>query len=136
MINSQGGEPTFRQIADDLRAEIRRGRIRPGQLLPSETTLGQQYGVSRLTARAAVNVLRAEGLAELRRGQGVVVREPAELEDLSLPAGATVTARMPTPEERAEFDIPAGVPLFAVTTRGGDVAVYPADRWRLRWPNP
>jgi GntR family transcriptional regulator len=133
VINSPG-EPTYRHIADALRDDIRHGRILPGQLLPSETSLHQQYGVSRLTARAAVNMLRAEGLAELKRGHGVVVREPTELEDFTPPAGATVTARMPTPEERAEYDMPAGVPLLVVTDKDGGVRVYPADRWRLAWP--
>ncbi|BAL87168.1 putative GntR-family transcriptional regulator [Actinoplanes missouriensis 431] len=134
MIKAQGGEPTHRDIAADLREDIRRGRIQPGELLPSETRLHQQYGVSRLTARAAVNLLRAEGLAELRRGRGVVVREPAEVEYVTPAAGATVAARMPTPEEVEEFAIPPGTPVFAVTD-GDDVTVYPADRWRLRLPS-
>ena len=131
MINAQG-EPTYRQIAAALRDDIRHGRIQPGQLLPSETRLHQQYGVSRLTARAAVNLLRAEGLAELRRGHGIVVREPSAVEELAPPAGSVVGARMPTPEERAELDIPVGVPVLTVTDPDGSVGVYPADRWLVR----
>lgn len=134
MINPQAAEPLFEQIAALLRADITAGRILPGQLLPPETRLCQQYGVSRLTARAAVKVLRAEGLAELVRGRGVVVREPNELEDLMLAPGSTVTARMPTVEERRAYEIPDGVPLFSVTAVDGSVEVFPADRWRLRQP--
>lgn len=133
MINSQGG-PQYRQLAAILRDEIRNGRILPGQLVPSETTLHQRYGVSRLTARAAVHVLRAEGLAEHVNGRGVVVREPNVYEDLVPPAGSVVAARMPTDEERAEFDIPVGVPVFTVGLEGGETELYPADRWQLRWP--
>lgn len=132
MINPQGGGPTFQRIAADLRTSITGGQLRPGQWLPSETRLSQQYGVSRLTARAAVNVLRAEGLAELVTGRGVVVREPLEREDLRLPEGASAVARMPTAEERTELDIAEGVPLLSVTAPDGTVSVYPADRWRLR----
>lgn len=132
MISPQGGGPTFQRIAADLRNLITSGRAEPGHLLPSETRLSQQYGVSRLTARAAVNVLRAEGLAELISGRGVVVREPVEREDLTLPPGTTVVARMPTVEERAELDITEGVPLLSATAPDGTVAVFPADRWRLR----
>jgi len=128
VINPQGG-PIFQQLAAILRRDIRAGRIRPGQRLPSETTLQQQHGVNRLTARAAVNVLRAEGLAELKRGHGVVVREPVELSDLRPPTGSTVAARMPTPEERAEYDIAIGVPVFSVVTPDGAVEIFPADRW-------
>lgn len=133
MINPQGG-PVFERIAADLRADIKAGRIAAGQLLPSETRLHQQYGVGRLTARAAVNVLRAEGLAELVRGKGVVVREPAELEALTPAPGSTVTARMPTAEERAAHQITAGVPVFVVTDPAGAAAVYPADLWLIRLP--
>jgi DNA-binding transcriptional MocR family regulator len=133
VINSEGG-PRYRQLAAILRAEIRTGTIRPGQLVPSETTLHQRYGVSRLTARAAVHVLRAEGLAEHVNGRGVVVREPNVYEDLVPPAGSVVVARMPTDEERSEFDIPAGVPVFTVTGADGAVDLFPADRWQLRWP--
>lgn len=133
MISGQH-EPSYRDIAADLRAQIRADRIRPGQPLPSETVLHQRYGVSRLTARAAVNLLRAEGLAEHRRGRGVFVREPEPVDDLTPPAGATVTARMPTPEERDEFGIPAGVPVLVVDDPAAGMGVYPAHRWRLRLP--
>jgi GntR family transcriptional regulator len=134
VIGSQASGPVFRRIAADLRAEIAAGQIRPGQLLPSETRLSQQYGVSRLTARAAVNVLRAEGLGEHINGRGVVVREPAEVEELTLPADAAVDARMPTPEERDAYDVPDGTPIFSVSLPDGSVEIYPADRWRLRSP--
>lgn len=123
----------FRRIAADLRDAITAGQIQPGQMVPSETRLSQEYRVSRLTARAAVNLLRAEGLAELVAGRGVIVREAPVLDEVQLPAGATVTARMPTMEERAEFDIPDGVPVLSVMSADG-VAVFPADRCRLRAP--
>lgn len=133
MINPRGG-PLFEQIAADLRADIRAGRIQPGQLLPSETRLHQQYGTSRLTARAAVNVLRAEGLAELIRGRGVVVREPAVLEDLTPPPGSTVVARMPTAEERAAHDIGEGVPVLVVEEPDGTITIHAADERKVRLP--
>ncbi len=122
----------YRRLAAQLREQIRTGRYQPGQLLPSETALHQEHGVSRLTARAAINVLRAEGLAELQFGRGVVVREPVEVEEFTPPAGALVSARMPTDDERTEFGLPEGVPLFSITMPDGSVEVLPADRWRLR----
>lgn len=125
---------TYKQIAAALRADITAGRIPPGQRLPSETFLQQQYGVARLTARAAVDVLRAEGLAELHRGRGVIVRDRPERAQLIPPAGAVVISRMPTPEERAEYGIGEGVPVLTVEAADGTVEVYPADRWQLRWP--
>jgi len=134
VINPPYGTATHRQIAAVLRDEIHTGRLRPGDRLPSETTLQQQYGVARLTARRAVDVLRAEGLADYQRGRGVVVREQPERAELVPPAGATVTSRMPTPEERDDLETPEGVPVISVVAMDGTIGTYPADRWELRWP--
>ncbi|MEU4558378.1 winged helix-turn-helix domain-containing protein [Actinoplanes sp. NPDC023936] len=132
MITPQPGASLYEQIAAGLRADIVTGRLRPGQQLPSELRLQQENGVSRETARRAIAVLRNEGLAVVQRGHGVVVREQPEREDLVPPAGATVTIRMPTAEERALHDIPDGVPIFWVIAADGTATVYPGDRWQIR----
>ncbi len=136
MINEQSGVAVYRQLADLLRTEITSGRLKPGQPLPSEATLQQRYGFSRQTVRQAVAVLRSEGLAVHVRGRGVLVRDHPQMQDLTPPAGATVTARMPTAAERGEHELGEGVPVLEVTTRTGKTIVYPADQWRLRWPQP
>ena len=122
----------YEQLAAVLRDQINKGQLPPGQLLPSERTLQQQYGLARETVRRSIAVLRAEGLLEVRRGQGVVVKEHHELRDLYLEAGVAVTARMPIAEERAELDIGDGVPVFVLTAPDGSVTVFASDRWRLR----
>lgn len=136
MISPQPGGTLYAQLAARLRDDITTGRLQPGQRLPSETTLVQQYGVARETVRRAVALLRSEGLVVVRRGLGVVVREATDVQDLTPPAGSTVAARMPTAGERAEHDLEDGVPVFVVTGPDGAVEVYPADRWQLRWPSP
>ncbi|GAA0583214.1 hypothetical protein GCM10010172_80340 [Paractinoplanes ferrugineus] len=134
MIIPPYGTATYRQIAAILREEILAHRIRPGYPLPSEATLQQTYGVAGLTARRAVDVLRAEGLADFQRGRGVMVRHQPERSNLDVPAGATLTSRMPTLDERDELDIGEGVPVFSVTAPDGTVEIYPADRWQVRMP--
>ncbi|ROT33800.1 GntR family transcriptional regulator [Micromonospora sp. HM5-17] len=47
MIIRSGRDAAYRQLADLLRAEITSGRIGPGQLLPYEGRLQQEYGVGR-----------------------------------------------------------------------------------------
>lgn len=47
-----------------------------GDPLPSETELSEQFSVSRMTARHAVQNLAAEGLVERRRGSGTFVARP------------------------------------------------------------
>jgi DNA-binding FadR family transcriptional regulator len=55
-------------IADQLRADIAAGKIGPGDTLPSETELLEQFGISRPTLREALRVLEAETLIQLGRG--------------------------------------------------------------------
>jgi GntR family transcriptional regulator len=64
----------YQQLADRLRARILNGDLPPGSVLPSETELIQEYGVSRGPARQAVALLKAEGLVDVRQGRGVFVR--------------------------------------------------------------
>lgn len=48
----------FRQIADQLREAIDRGRFREGEKLPSEAELVDHYGVSRMTVRNSFSILQ------------------------------------------------------------------------------
>jgi len=74
-IDPTSDRPVYRQIADHLRDEIRSGRLAAGEPLPSETVLSEEYGVTRVTARRAIEVLKIEGLVHSERGRGVFVHE-------------------------------------------------------------
>lgn len=67
--------PPSRRIADHLREAIAEGEYAPGERLPSERALADQWGVARNTARQAIAFLQAEGLVEAVHGSGVYVRE-------------------------------------------------------------
>jgi GntR family transcriptional regulator len=68
--------PIYRQIAEDLRAQIESGELEPGQQLRTEIELRDHYAASRNTIRDAIKLLTARGLVETRPGQGrFVVRE-------------------------------------------------------------
>lgn len=51
-VNHVGARPLWQQVADDLRADIRAGRLPRGARLPSESELAELYGVSRVTTLA------------------------------------------------------------------------------------
>ena len=57
------GQPAYRALANDLRERIEDGRIRPGQALPSASTLMREYGVSSTVVKNAMRELRASGHA-------------------------------------------------------------------------
>jgi DNA-binding FadR family transcriptional regulator len=67
-------------VTERLRHAIHIGTYLPGDKLPPERTLAQQLGVSRMTVREAIRVLRAEGYVASRRGSagGITVLDQAE----------------------------------------------------------
>ena len=63
-------------IADDLRRQITSGELVAGAVLPSEADLAGSYGVSRVTIRKALELLRGEALVGSRQGFGWFVAAP------------------------------------------------------------
>lgn len=97
------------RVIEALRARIRSGEVRPGDRLPTEPQLTEEFGVSRTVIREAIAGLRADGLVEPRQGVGVFVREPPPAVGLRLPeAGAhLLSAIIETLELRTAVEIEA-----------------------------
>ncbi len=74
--SSPAAAPLFRRIGADLSVQIRSGRWRVDQEIPSETQLCQHYGVSRGTVRQALADLVQQGLIHRKQGRGSFVRRP------------------------------------------------------------
>jgi DNA-binding FadR family transcriptional regulator len=55
-------------IAEQIRSEIATGRLKPGDMLPSERVLLEQYQVARPTMRGALRILESDGLVSIERG--------------------------------------------------------------------
>lgn len=66
--------PLYRQLANELEAAIRGGEWRAGEALPSERNLAEALGVSRITARKALDQLETTGLIRRDRGSGTFIR--------------------------------------------------------------
>ena len=60
----------YSQVKQYLKGELARGRWSPGELMPSETELVAQFGVSRMTINRALRELQTEGLVERVQGVG------------------------------------------------------------------
>jgi GntR family transcriptional regulator, transcriptional repressor for pyruvate dehydrogenase complex len=58
------------KVAAAISETILARRLQPGERLPSERELGEQFGVSRTVIREAVRALVAKGLLEVRSGSG------------------------------------------------------------------
>ena len=73
-INPGAAEHPHRQIAAQLRIQLRRGDWAPGERLPSIPAIAQQYGVAKQTVQRAIDALRVEGLLITKPGSGTYVR--------------------------------------------------------------
>lgn len=80
-------EAVYTQIADDLRAQIAAGTLRPGDDVPTEAELAEKWHTSRGPIRNALSLLRGEGLLETSRGRParVVARKANQAVDVSVP---------------------------------------------------
>ena len=72
--------PQYALVAERLMNAIRDGRYRPGAMLPPESALCEQFGVSRITVRAAMKELELRGLVSRRAGIGTRVEAAAPAE--------------------------------------------------------
>ena len=65
--------PLYYQLENVLREKITSGAFEAGERLPTESDLIEQYGVSRITVRQALQALDEEGLIERQQGRGTFV---------------------------------------------------------------
>jgi GntR family transcriptional regulator len=66
------------ELAGVLREQILSGRLAPASVLASERQMIEEHGVSRITVRAAIAMLRSEGLVQVIPGKGAFVRRPGD----------------------------------------------------------
>jgi len=74
-LSRQSLEPLYEQLASRLGSQIESGELPAGAQLESEAELIAKYGVSRITVRQAIAVLRKQGKLMARRGKGTFVAE-------------------------------------------------------------
>jgi GntR family transcriptional regulator len=72
-LKTDASQPRFRQIVESIRNDIVTGLLSEHAALPSERVVADQFGVSRMTARRALEAIEAQGLAysEDRKGRFV-----------------------------------------------------------------
>lgn len=76
----------YEEIAEDIRNGILSGKYNPNEQLPLEKEMCEQYGVSRITVKKAVDELVIQGLVIKRRGSGTFVKalDDGDVQELSL----------------------------------------------------
>jgi GntR family transcriptional repressor for pyruvate dehydrogenase complex len=93
----------YEHIVRQIEESITRGALKPGDQLPAERELAQQFGVSRTAVREAVRVLNEKGLVEAYSGRGTfvtngtsqVIRQSLDLmSKIGQPEGSTHLAEL------------------------------------------
>jgi len=82
VIDRSSPLPLYYQLRQILLKQINDGHFRPGEPIPSEVGLQEQYGVSRITVRRALSGLASEGYLLRQPGKGTFVLRP-KLQDRS-----------------------------------------------------
>jgi GntR family transcriptional regulator len=102
-VSTAAGVPLHRQLFLVLHDEIDRGVIAPGDALPTEQTLCEQFGVSRITVRRALADLADQGYIERRQGVGSFVRDHGRTEES--PAGRSYLDGLRQTQFETEVDV-------------------------------
>jgi len=84
----------YQDIVAQIEALLDRGDLRPGDQLPTERTLAEQFQVSRASVREALRALELLGIVETHAGGGTFVRRAAA-RDLARPLAALISRGHP-----------------------------------------
>src|SRR5262245_29634301 len=147
----------YENCATALNREIETGALRPGQRLPSERSLGDALGFTRLTVRRALRGLAHRGLPEPDERRGWPVRRGQVSDSLSTLMGFTQMAQLrglvassrilglkyreATFDESEELRVAPGVPLLDLSRlrlldgRPTAIERLRMPTGRVRWPN-
>ncbi len=113
-------------VAEQIRSQIATGQLRPGDRLPSERALLEQYDVARPTMRGALRLLESDGLVSIERGMkgGARVTEP-DIAPLARRVGLHLQLRGTDVQELIEAQAviqPGVVALAAAAHNAEDIA--------------
>src|SRR6476469_9428176 len=75
-VSPASGVPIYRQLIDQIRAQIAGGRLAAEAFLPSVRQVAEELEVNPMTVSKAYSILERDGAVELVRGQGMRVRAP------------------------------------------------------------
>jgi GntR family transcriptional regulator len=127
--------PMYAQIQTQLLGMIHSGQLKPGDTLPSEEELSRVYGVSRMTARQALQSLKNQGLAARHKGLGTFVTQPKVEKDIAHLSGFTAEMQAlgmtPSSQLLAAEVLPATVEEAASLAIKPGAAIFRLRRLRL-----
>ncbi len=77
-VNENKSTRLYEIIVNQIRNKISSGELKPGQKLPADRELSEEFNVSRATVREAMKTLHVLGLVDIQHGQGIYISEDIE----------------------------------------------------------
>ncbi|TYP78219.1 GntR family transcriptional regulator [Paenibacillus methanolicus] len=112
--------PLYKQIQRAIKAQIALGNLRPGDRIPSEKELAEQFHVSLITTKNALSGLADEGVVVRAKGKGTFVAGEAAFGLRMPPAGEAATGK------------PFSVPAEEAARAGGMIGmIIPSMRTKV-----
>jgi GntR family transcriptional regulator len=105
--------PLYLTIEDYLRAEIVRGKLASGDLLPSEQDLAQRFATTRNTVRQALAKLVFEGTVVREKGRGTFVASPLHQSEIDTTMRKSFEEQMADHGEQVRFRLLSFAPVTA-----------------------
>lgn len=90
-VDRDGALPLYRQIAEQIKAQISDGRLPAGARLPTVRQLAEDLGVTRLTVQNAYSDMQADGWVEATVGRGTFVSQSVQTDNGAAQLGAQLT---------------------------------------------
>lgn len=123
-------QPLYQKIKQDIFRQIESNLLLPGDRLPTEHQLMEQYDVSRITISKALNELKKEGILDSYPGRGTFVAKAASIPSLVKES----TSQKPLPAAPgAMTEIACVIPhfedLFSLSMIKGIQSVFPDDSY-------
>lgn len=88
-INAESATPIYFQISEQIREDIRCGKLKPQDMLPPDRVFCEELNVSRMTVKKAIDLLANEGLVVRKKGIGTFVASPKIVQSLYSVTGFT-----------------------------------------------
>lgn len=95
-------EKIYMTVIRQVKGLIDKGQLAPGDRLPPERELASMLSVSRASVRQAISALEAQGIVEIRHGEGTYILEAAATDEVIESFSRFLVQEQITPQEILE----------------------------------
>lgn len=78
-IDFNAAYPIYEQVIEEIKKELVRGELRPGEKLPSQRKLARKIEVNPNTVQRAYREMEQRGLVETKRGRGTFIKDDEQV---------------------------------------------------------